>query len=154
MVADELVPQLRAKVEEEKIALVGFVREIDSHISSTKPGFLTPSSSISNLSPYRPTFTPLSERQPKASTPVKRSPAPHKKPSPSPFRESSFLSKSQSRRLRTPNLLEEDEVELLVGDFSLVDTEISFSGEISAPASPTRRRPATSRDKENVPIVS
>ncbi|KAG9006421.1 Kinesin-like protein kip2 [Tulasnella sp. 427] len=141
--------QIRTKVEQEKLALVGFVKEIDCHISSARPGLLTPSNSASNLNPFRSTLTPLSEIQ-RSSSPRSRLPTPGKKPQASPLADAAVLSRSQSR-LQAANLLEEDEVEVMVGNLSLADTDASFTTDV--PASPTRRSRATTKDKENVPIA-
>ncbi|KAG8915522.1 Kinesin-like protein kip2 [Tulasnella sp. 408] len=155
--------QMRAKVEEEKIALVGFVREIDCHINSSRAGLLTPSNSAPSPNTFRPALSPLSETQPTTSTPPSRIPTPQKKASASSLAEPAPLTKSQGRS-RPSNILEEAEVEFMIGNLSLAETDASFA-EVPPPASPIRLpvpvspiRPsaATSvsvEDKENVPIA-
>lgn len=156
--------QMRVKVEEEKIALVGFVREIDCHINSSRAGLLTPFNSGPDLNSFRPALFPLSETQPTTgSTRLTRIPALQKKASVAPLTETVSLTKSQSRS-RPSNILEEDEVEFLIGNLSLGETDASFA-ELPAPASPTRlpvpvspirpsaATPVSVEDKENVPIA-
>ncbi|KAG8855026.1 Kinesin-like protein kip2 [Tulasnella sp. 330] len=137
--------QLRLKSEQEKLALVGFVREIDSHIS-TKSG-ITPSSSIASLThSFRPTLSPLAERT-HHNTGLKEA---FDEPSPS----KAQIRKSQRMHMipMPTSLLEENEVEFLVGGGDEVG-DISFGTMEGDPVPDFPQRPksraAVGGDKEN-----
>ncbi|KAG8993444.1 Kinesin-like protein kip2 [Tulasnella sp. JGI-2019a] len=136
--------ELRLKSEKEKLALIGFVREIDSHIS-IKSG-IAPSPSTASM-PYasRPLLSPLAESKQQSKISRKE---PGDKPS-SPVKTP--LKESQRMKMPPPaSLLEEDEVEFLVG----VDEEadVSFGALMPVPDFSHRLKSRTSAaagDKEN-----